>query len=217
MSKHDTWVFLKTPSPYDAIKPLFPNGFPMRDPFPMTKAQREAIALWIVDLDRLNNQQLQALASVIAERCGVLVEEVIDEAIANNGLAINHDWVEKIEVGAEAYARSKEWADFLVSHAENPSIDQVRVFMADQIARWVNGDATPPPVPTSINDVPDYLRTPELEAEIKRNRINQALQGYSVMDILTGGAMIDIFNAEKTGPDVSWELVNFGDGDDEDY
>lgn len=69
MTKHDSWVYLKEGSPYDAIAELFPSGYPVRDPFAVattTDANGQVIPLWIIDLYRLNPMQIQAISEAIA-------------------------------------------------------------------------------------------------------------------------------------------------------
>lgn len=195
----------------------------MRDPFPMesgTTPGGSRIALWKVDMLRLNPTQTTALAELIADYCNASVGEVIDAARRNGGLSINHEWVERMEVGAEGYARALELKQFLETHP-NPSIREAKLayrdFHADQINRWINGNETPPPLPLGIDEVDPHLRTPELVQAIERNRISQMLSGYSVMDVLSGRAMVDILNAQETDPDVSWSLVGDEDEDEEFY
>jgi len=219
MSKHDTWVLLKTPSPYDPIKYLFPQGFPMRDPFPTTKGRDidgTPIALWIVDHFRLDDNQYNALACLIADSFNASVEEVCNEAGRKGGFAISDEWVLHMEVGAEGYARTMELKAFIES-GQPRSGNGFKRFVADQIERWVNGDATPPPLPTNIEEVDPYLRTPELMRAIEQNRVNQLLasKNYSVFDVLMGKATIDILN--ELDPDHNYELAGWNDEDDGNY
>lgn len=189
----------------------------MRDPFPMVSAPgADRLSLWIVDLERLSELQIHALASVIAVRCGVTTIEVVDEAVATGGFGMSSEWVERIDVGPEGLQRTLELKEFFET---TPEITQeaFTLFLDSQYLRWVDGDEVPPPVPTSIDEVPEELRTPELEQAIRQNRITQVLAtgGYSVMDVLSGRAMADVMNALETDPDVSWSLA--GDDEDEDY
>lgn len=214
MTKHDTWLFLKTPSPYDQIKELFPLGFPARDSFPMASATLptgEKIALWVVDVNRLSTEQFAHLAFVIAQRFSVTIDEVADEALANGGFGLDHEWVEKMEIGAEGYARSCEWVQLLESHGGSPPLSAVRLFFKAQVQRWIEGDEMPPPLPQSIEEVKPSLRTPELEQAIKRNRAQQILAAgnYSVMDMLSGKAFVDVLN--QLDPDSQYDIVSWDD------
>ena len=219
MTKHDTWIFLKTPSPYDPIKHLFPQGFPMRDPFPMlkgTSSDGSRAVLWVVDSSRLNDGQSAALLHLIASDWNASMEEVLEEATKNGGFGINQKWVENMEVGAEGYARTMELKAFLES--EQPrSAQHLKEFNDAQLERWVNGDTNPPPLPNSIEEVDPNLRTPELARAIEQNHINQLLasKNYSVFDVLTGIAIVDILN--ELDPDHDYELVGWDDEDDGNY
>lgn len=213
MSPHDTWVFLHTPSLYDSIKSLFPHGFPMRDPFSLNPVVVDAsgkhVVLWTVDMERLDDSQVDALARVIAERYfgEATVQDVIDDAIANGGFGISDEWIERMELGAEGYQRTMELKEFLETAPQPPNAHAWNNFVRSQFERWIDGDAVPLAMPTNIDEVPEELRTPELVQAIHRNRINQILEhgGYSVMDILSGRAIADVMNALETDPDVSWD------------
>lgn len=216
MSKHDTWVFLKTPSPWDSIKHGFPHGFPMRDPFPMVKVTNpagEPVALWIVDMARLSDAQFDMIAFLLADRNNCEVEEILDQAVSAGGFGIDNEWIEKIEVGPEGWQRGKELAEFLESNPKSNRRAAMHEFHSNQIARWIEGDETPPPLPLSIDEVEPHFRSPELAEAIKQNRIRQmfAQNNYSVMDVLMGNATIDILN--ELDPSHDYELVDVEDVD----
>ncbi|OCQ96066.1 hypothetical protein BCD64_11960 [Nostoc sp. MBR 210] len=220
MTKHDTWVKLKPGNPYEPIMQLFPDGMiPMRDPFPMerpTGPNKEQIALWIVDLERLSSIQVQAIARLIASANNADVAEVAADAEARNGFAMNEVWVESMQCWAEGFARSKELADFLET-APPPGTPEGRKawadFADDQYERWIYGDEEPPAI-NSIEDIDPRLRTPELEQAFQHLQFEKQLANYSVFDVLTGRAMVDILN--KTDPDNTYSLVGFDDEDFED-
>ncbi|ALF51856.1 hypothetical protein ACX27_01750 [Nostoc piscinale CENA21] len=220
MTKHDTWVKLKPGNPYEPIMQLFPDGMiPMRDPFPMERPagpNKQQIALWIVDLERLSSIQVQAIARLIASANNADVAEVAAEAEAGNGFAMNEVWVESMQCWAEGFARSKELADFLET-APPPGTPEGRKawddFADDQYERWIYGDEEPPAI-NSIEDIDPRLRTPELEQAFKQHQIEKQLANYSVFDVLTGRAMVDILNS--TDPDNTYSLVGFDDEDFED-
>ncbi|MHC5728387.1 MAG: hypothetical protein ACYTXY_30605, partial [Nostoc sp.] len=69
MTKHDTWVKLKTGNPYEPILDLFPDGMiPMRDPFPLERTSSfGGASLWIIDLERLKSSQATAITKLIAQ------------------------------------------------------------------------------------------------------------------------------------------------------
>jgi len=190
----------------------------MRDPFPMDKAKHDPRALWIVDTERLTLQQFNALASIIAAHYGVDGDDCIDDVLTHAGFGIDSRWIEQMEVGAEGYQRTLELKEFLETHP-NPSTESAKLayrdFHADQVNRWINGNEIPPPLPSAIDEVDPQLLTPELLRAIERNRISQMLSGYSVLDVLSGRAMVDILNAQETDPDVSWSLVGDEDEDEE--
>lgn len=142
MTHHDTWVFLKTPCPYDAIKPLFPRGFPMRDPFPMTMAQseEEEIVLWVIDIERLTPQQTYQIAYIIAQNSGADIDDVMDEAIAARGFGLSNEWIGNMEVGPEGYARTMELKQFLEAYPPAPlTLNQNRHTSNSLLLKWSAG------------------------------------------------------------------------------
>lgn len=145
MTDHDSWVGLHPNSPYEALISLFPNGFPVRDPFPMytgVKQQGKNVALWSIDLDRLEIEQCEAIASAIAAQHGADPEEILNEAIDCGFFGLDEKWVRTMEMGAEGYARTLELRAFMLAHPEmnKETADAMRLFMEDQIERWVEGD-----------------------------------------------------------------------------
>jgi hypothetical protein len=212
MTKHDTWVYLKPDSPYREILHLFPDGIPMRDPFPLERANGEfrGVSLWIVDLERLKSSQAVALTQCIARHLRVSETEVFQEANSKGGFAVNNQWIEGMNCGPEGMQRSKELEDFLETAPQPPSESAFMEFYNDQHQRWIEGNEEPPPVET-IEDVDPRLRTPELEAAMLQNQVNRMLQNYSAFDVLTGRAMVDILN--HFNPNQRWSLV----GDDEEF
>jgi hypothetical protein len=218
MTKHDTWVKLKPQNPYEPILDLFPEGMiPMRDPFPLervTAADGEQIAVWIVDLERLSSIQSNAIAQIIAHVRGVDPNLVASEATAAGGFSLKHEWIEFMWCGDEGFQRQKELADFFETAPQPPSARAYREFYNSQCARWIEGDEVPPPI-NSIDDVDPRLRTPELERLFKMKEIQSAMsQGnYSVLDVLTGRAMIDALNI--IDPEKSYSLVGYDDDFDD--
>ncbi|WGV24767.1 hypothetical protein [Halotia branconii] len=215
MTKHDTWVRLKPGSPYEPVLDLFPNGMiPMRDPFPLERVtiNNEQVALWIIDFERLEPNQANALAQLIATRRNGDVTEVMEEAVFQGGFAMASGWVESMECEAEGFQRSKEIADFFETAPQPPSARAWREFYNSQHDRWIEGDEQAPPI-NSIDDIDPRLRTPELEQRFKMRQIEQAIAagGYSVFDVLSGRATVDVLN--QIDPNNEWSLV----GDDDDF
>jgi len=213
VTKHDTWVKLKPGNPYEPILDLFADGMiPMRDPFPLERAKFEDEALWIVDIERLRDTQVFALAELLAQVHGVDPLEVEEEAITKGGFAMSNQWVESMQGGPESFARSKELADWLETAPQPPSAEAWLQFYDGQHSRWIEGDEIPPAI-NSLEDVDERLRTPELEQAMKMRQICQVMaQGnYSVLDVLMGRAMVDALNT--IDPNNTYSLV----GDDDDF
>ncbi|TFI53093.1 hypothetical protein BLD44_017260 [Mastigocladus laminosus UU774] len=156
MSKHDTWVFLKTPSPFDEILPLFPKGFPMRDPFPMVWVPNECgtnDAIWMVDHSRLDYPQAMALSDLISDATGTSVSDLL-----KHGMGINHKWIERMEGGAECYTRTFELIEFLQLYPV-PTNEELIAFLKDQEQRWIIGKDQPRPMPSHWNEYDARLLT----------------------------------------------------------
>ncbi|WP_414546088.1 hypothetical protein [Nostoc sp. CCY0012] len=218
MTKHDTWVTLIPGSPYEPILDLFPHGMiPMRDPFPLERvaaASGEQVALWTIDMERLSSIQANALAQIIARELNADPIEVAQEATEQGGFSMRHGWIASMHCGPEGFQRQKELADFFETAPQPPSVRAWREFYNSQHDRWIDGDEVPPPI-NSIEDVDPRLRTPELEKAFEMMQINNALAdgNYSVLDVLTGRAMVDVLN--KTDPDHDYSLVGWDDFEDE--
>lgn len=156
MTKHDTWVFLKIPSPFDEILPLFPQGLPMRDPFPMVWVPNECgtnDAVWMVDHSRLDYPQAIALSDLISDRTGTSSADLLV-----HGMGINHKWVEKMEGGAECYSRTCELIEFLELHPI-PTNKELIAFLSDQEDRWNKGNEQPHPLPNHWSEYDVRLLT----------------------------------------------------------
>ncbi|MBW4673449.1 MAG: hypothetical protein KME52_05340 [Desmonostoc geniculatum HA4340-LM1] len=114
--------------------------------------------------------------------------------------------------------RTGELADFFETAPQPPSAKAYREFYNSQYSRWIEGNEVPPPI-NSIDDVDPRLRTPELERLFKMKQIQNAMsQGnYSVLDVLTGRAMVDALNV--IDPENQYSLVGYDDEfeDDEIY
>ena len=207
MTKHDTWVTLKPNNPLSEIIHLFPDEqIPMRDPFPMEVGVSNSgnAALFVIDLDRLSSIQAAEITKIYARTLNASVDEIFGEALVSKGFAINSLFIDGLFCGAEGYQRTKESADFY-DRCPNPTVEQIEEFMQDQRKRWIDGNEQPPPIPKEYQDFDPRIQTPELEQFLEKQAIDQELANYSVMDVLTGRAMVDILN--KQNPDVQYELV----------
>ncbi|MEM7756543.1 MAG: hypothetical protein AAF298_00225 [Cyanobacteria bacterium P01_A01_bin.40] len=208
MSKHDTWVQLKTGNPFEHIEHLFPKGFPMRDPWGMGRSEDGKTILWFMDMDRLSEPQKGVIAINIAEKFGVSPQEVIDES--PEGFLINGEWIESMAGGTENYRRSIELANFLEAHSE-PNRKAYEAFYQQQYRDWIHGDRVPEPMPENYEDVDPRMQSPALEKAYKQIEIDRLLaQGnYSVFDVLSGKAMIEVLN--QIDPDNEYSLSTLDD------
>lgn len=224
MTDHDSWVMLAPGNPYESILHLFPDGIPVRDPFPMEMARSkigEKVALWVIDLERLDDGQVDAIAEMIASFKNADAQEVLDEAITHGGFGLDNRWVIDLATGPEGYARALELREFINNNPPGTkrSLQALQAFNQDQLERWIEGDEIPPALPESIDDVPEDMRSPGLEEIIKRNKVQKILAegNYSTFDMLTGKAMTDVLN--QLDPDNSYEVVPldvlFDDDDDD--
>jgi hypothetical protein len=82
MTKHDTWGELLDGHPLEQIEYLFPEGYPFRDPFPLVVARKDNqnVALFVIDMERLDLEQIDAIAEVLADKYKVTKQEIIDDA-----------------------------------------------------------------------------------------------------------------------------------------
>lgn len=193
MSKHDTWVELIEGHPFEAIKDLFPEGFPMRDPFPLgfSKRDKKHFSLWHMDMNRLDDDRIMAIAELMAQKFKVTKEVILDDA-KNNGFLIDHKWVKSMWGEAENYRRTIELADFFEAHPD-PGTEDIASFICQQTADWVDGDRIPDPLPENYFDIDERLKTQELEDAYKKRDIAKFLEAgnYSHFDILTGKPVQD--------------------------
>lgn len=212
MSKHDTWVQLRPGHPFEPIMRLFPKGFPMRDPFPMGLSKDNSAALWFMDSDRLDSNQIHHIAETIAAKHGVSSDEVLNEALSNEGFAVNNIWIANVTGGVENYRRNIESADFLESHL-NATKKDFEEFYQQQYRDWIHGDKIPEPLPDNYEDINPRFKSPEMEAAFKQWQINKLLQqgGYSVWDVMNGTAMAEVMN--KLDSEAEWSLATGEDWD----
>lgn len=129
---------------------LFPQGLPVRDPFPMAKgtlSDGETILLFVVDFLRLDDYQYDAIANLIAQFCKAPLEDVEAEAREQGGFAIRIDWVDEVRPGLEGLKRITELVEFKKANP-NASAEQWMKFFDDHKRRWI--DEIFDPVETSI-------------------------------------------------------------------
>ncbi len=210
MTKHDSWVYLIPQSPFEAIAGHFPDGFPVRDPWPATIVGDAT--LWHVDLERLDNFQVFALAEIFAINRGLTTDEILDGIQQSNFIGIDNRWVDRLEVGPEGMQRTLEIAKYFEKHPESTS-EQWQAFLTDQQRRWIDGNEQPPSVPQTIEEIDPRLRTLELEAAIVNRQVKQMLhdKGYSVLDVMMGYAREDIESiiGNDSGYELSFEANDF--------
>lgn len=166
MAKHDTWVELIDGHPFEAIQGLFPEGFPMRDPFPMGFSERdkEHFSLWYMDMDRLDDDQIMAIAELMAKKFKVTKGIILDdENFKSNGFLVDHKWIKSMCGEAENYQRTIELADFFEAHPD-PSTEDIASFICQQDEDWIKGDRVPDPLPERYEDVDERLKHEDLEA-----------------------------------------------------
>ena len=202
--KHDSWVFLIDNSPFDSIKPLFPQGFPVRDPFPIKLATdpntNESVPLWTIDTIRLEQDQLEAIVILMAQVKNVEASLVYEHVQQTQSLGLAHKWVRYLECGIEGITRQNELAKFLEKFDDNPSQSVYREFIEQQIRDWVEGNKKPSTYPRSIEEIHPSLRSSELEKAINQRNFENFLarKNYSVLDILLGNALSDFVDEEKS-------------------
>jgi hypothetical protein len=159
MSKHDSWVFLTSRSPFKHITAQFSEGFPVRDPFPMVLQQTQSGAVvpcWTFDLDRMSSSQVVYIASVFAELKNVELEGTIAQ-LRTEGAHLSYQWVERLECGPEGRARTAEIREFFAAHPD-PRPNELLRFYEHQKQKWVEGDAKPAPE-LMLGDLTGWLQS----------------------------------------------------------
>jgi hypothetical protein len=146
MSKHDSWVYLTTHSPFQNISEKFSEGFPVRDPFPMVLQQTQSgsvIPCWTFDLNRMSSTQVVLVASVLAGVRNVEIEGAIAK-LREEDVHLSYRWVERLECGPEGRARTAEIREFFAAHPD-PCPSELLHFYEHQKQKWVEGNAKPEP------------------------------------------------------------------------
>jgi hypothetical protein len=144
MGKHDSWVYLTCNSPFEDIIQTFPNGFPVRDPFPMVLQQTlhgSVVPCWTFDLVRMSSTQVVLVASVFAAVRDVEIETAIAK-LHTEGAHLSYRWVESLECGPEGRARTAEIREFFAAHPE-PLPSELLHFYKMQKQKWVEGHVKP--------------------------------------------------------------------------
>ncbi|MBD1939100.1 hypothetical protein [Microcoleus sp. FACHB-68] len=207
MSTHDSWVFLKTGSTFDELAPIFKQGMPMRDPFPMSVSEGddgEPIALWMVDNDRLSPIQELNLVHSLAKKWQITPEQARVNVEQYGGFSIAHSRVERLVGGAECYQRTKELLDFMERVPKNNTAlaaDAWAEFITDQFRRWVYGNEVPAPLPQDFKDYDPRIQSAELEAALK---VRWRMENTSTLDFIMGASIIDSLN--ELDPSNTWEF-----------
>jgi hypothetical protein len=146
MAKHDSWVYLTCNSPFEDIIQTFPDGFPVRDPFPMVLQQTShgsVVPCWTLDLNRMSSTQVVLVASVFAAVGDVEIETAIAK-LHREGAHLSYRWVESLECGPEGRARTAEIREFFAAYPD-PLPSQLLYFYKIQKQKWVEGNEKPEP------------------------------------------------------------------------
>ena len=145
MSKHDSIIWIRDGGIFDPIIPLFPEGIPVRDPFPMNiqhgeKFTKGLLATWVLDLQRMGFSQKGALTRYFENwciECNIKVKDT--QHLIDNFFFIPNQEVIFLEVGAEGHMRTLELSIYL----RKPNQESLQEFFDDQTTRWVKGEETP--------------------------------------------------------------------------
>jgi hypothetical protein len=214
MSKHDTWAELIDGHPFEQIDYLFPDGYPLRDPFPLMVAQTEDenIALFVIDIQRLDPEQIDAIAEVLAEKYNITKQEMLEDAKVNPfcTFCIQASWIESLSGDAEAYRRNIEFLDYFDGLNGEPTKEQLQSFMRQQKADWIDGNKIPEPMPEKYQDVDPRMKCQGLEDAYRQRDINEFMTkgNYSVLDVLLGKPIQDYFDHLDEEGDLNYALDN---------
>ena len=216
MSKHDSWATLKPHPAFDEVKHLFPNGVPLRDPFPTVFVGKK-LGGFIIDHHRLSHHQLFNLIKAIASKNNATFSEVDDNFKRMGQFGIHVDSIEEIKTGVEGFVRSLEALKFFSEVTpESPGANQrLTTFINNQTHRWIEGDEQPD-LKAAWERFPEHLKDEENTATYKQHLIHQHLSNndYSAFDMLMGDAMVNALN--EADPDHQYSLVTDDDDDDDD-
>ena len=207
MTKHDTWATVTDNCLLKEASNFFPQGqIPLRDPFPFPLKANGSITteLYLIDMERLEGYQYSNLRAIYNFHLKLSDEDLTECIRQNGGFSIHMNSIKEKFFGAESYNRMIEFLDFMEENPE-PRKEQYIAFCHDQYNRWVIGDEEAMPLPQAFAEYDPRFRTPELEKALKQRQIEQQMAGYSVFDVLTGKAAVEILN--NIDPENSYELV----------
>jgi hypothetical protein len=157
----------------------------MRDPFPMKFSQNangEPVALWVVDLHRLNDKQIAAIEGLIADLHAVSIKAILQDSDTNGGFCVSHASVSSISGGAENYRRTLELLDRSVDFEQidlEELDNELNDFYAQQYRDWIVGDRVPEPMPENYEDIDPRMKNPELEKAYRQIAIQKFLASAS--------------------------------------
>ena len=175
-SKHDSWVWLKDDSRLSPILPLFPQGFPVRDPFPMQIDfdDNQAFALWVLDSKRLELSQRGAFCQYLANGFRhTLNRQVSPQEVLDKWLCIPNEEIALLEVGKEGLVRTLELNIFM----STGQVLDLNSFYDNQTARWIDGNESPDDVMEKIDD--DLLKKKNLiELKTYYRRFNKSSREF---------------------------------------
>jgi hypothetical protein len=214
MTKHDTWGELLDGHPFEQIEYLFPEGYPFRDPFPLVVAQKDNqnVALFVIDMERLDLEQIDAIAEVLADKYKLTKQETLEDAKVNPfcTFCIQASWIQSLSGDAEAYQRNIEFLDYFDGLDGEPTKEQFQSFIRQQKADWIDGNKIPDPVPENYQDVDPRMESQELEDAYQKRDIAKFLEqgNYSAFDVLTGKPIQDYFDHLDEEGDLHYALDN---------
>lgn len=198
MTNHDSWIALQPGTIYDDLLHLFPEGIPVRDPFPMEAARSpdgERVVLYTIDLLRLNDSQFDEIADAIADVNGLSPEEIKTNALLMGGFGLRSGLVKSISSGAEGLQRVKELIYFFNANPQ-PSAEAFDSFLEHQRRKWIDEDEQPPPPIESSVKINPRLYPPGLEKAIAQYQIEKKFAGkeFPIFEVLTGEPIADEFD-----------------------
>jgi hypothetical protein len=211
MSQHDSWGELFDGHPFEQINHLFSGGYPLRDPFPLVIIPRhnQNVALFVIDMERLDLEQIDAIAEVLADRYKVTKQAVLDNA-KMHGFCIESKWIKSMWGDAEGYRRNIEFLNYFDGLDGDPTKEQFESFVRQQTADWIDGNKIPDPMPENYQEVDPRMKCQELEDAYRQKDITKFLEqsNYSVFDVLTGKPIQDYFDHLDEEGDLNYALDN---------
>ena len=136
---HDSWVYLNPNNPFGDLAQHFPQGIPVRDPFPLSYSWfgDEIIPLWAIDVTRLNNFQIKLLAKTIAKDCQTNTKNILAKVFINGVLNFPHKYIGRLRCGFEGLQRIEELKIFRQYYGENVGQTEFSLFVRSQYQNWI--------------------------------------------------------------------------------